>query len=226
MTDDHASPLRPSRALALENIQGNLSPQDRAFRAQATTVALLRDAYHKIESAERLIAAQEKRIRELEDLAATDPLTGLMNRRGFETFFTHELARIRRNNSPGALFVIVDLDRFKPLNDVHGHQCGDACLKFISDHLLKSIRIVDGAARLGGDEFAILLTQTEPERAMARVQDIRRMLNELRVEWNGVKLHIGASIGVAPVAAESDYHNVYLAADRALYEEKKLRQQL
>jgi len=225
MTEEY-SPLRPSHALAIENLQGNVSPLDRSFRAQSTTIALLREAYNKIENADRIIAEQEKRIRQLEDLAATDPLTGLMNRRGFESFFARELARIRRQNSPGALFVIVDLDRFKPLNDMHGHQAGDAALKFIAEHMLKSIRFVDGAARLGGDEFALLLTQTEPERAMMRVHEIRKMLNDLRCDWDSAKLHIGASFGVAAVTAESEYASVYNTADRALYEEKKLRQQV
>ncbi|MDE1153472.1 MAG: GGDEF domain-containing protein [Micavibrio sp.] len=218
-------PLRPSKALTLENLQGNLSPQDRAWRAQSATVAMLKDAYNKLESFERMVADQEKQIRQLEDLAATDPLTGLMNRRGFEKFYEHELARIRRGNSPGALFVIIDLDRFKPLNDCHGHQAGDACLKFIADNLVKSIRIVDGAARLGGDEFAILLTQTEPERAMVRVHELRRMLNDLRLDWNTAKLHIGASFGVAPVTETTEYASAYQAADKALYDEKKLRAQ-
>ncbi len=170
-------------------------------------------------------AEQEKRLLQLEELASTDPLTGLMNRRGFEKFYDYELAHIRRGNSPGALFVIVDLDRFRPLNDHLGHQAGDACLKFIADNLVKSIRLVDGAARLTGDEFAVLLTQTDPERAVVRVNEIRRMLNEIRLEWESERLHIAASFGVAPVFPGSDFNAVYALASRALHDEKKLRRE-
>jgi diguanylate cyclase (GGDEF)-like protein len=194
-----------------------------AWRTQSTTVALLKDAYDQIEAAERRIAEYERRIRQLEDLASTDPLTGLMNRRGFEKFVEHEMARIRRLHSPGALFVLIDLDKFKPLNDLYGHQAGDACLRLVADQLIKSIRVVDGAARFGGDEFALLLTQTDPEKAQVRVNQVRDMLNDLTLRWEGDELHFGASIGCEAVGADSTYAKIYQAADRALYADKKAR---
>ncbi len=194
----------------------NLPPQP------ATTLEEMQGKFAELAAK---FAEQEARLNQLEAVASTDDLTGLMNVRGFEKFFDYELAHIRRGNSPGALFVIVDLDRFGPLNDHHGHQAGDACLKFIADNLVKSIRLVDGAARLRGDEFAILLTQTDPERAVVRVNEIRRMLNEIRLEWKSERLHIAASFGVAPVFPGSDFNGVYNLASRALHEEKKLRRE-
>ncbi|TAL30584.1 MAG: GGDEF domain-containing protein [Alphaproteobacteria bacterium] len=194
-----------------------------AWRTQSTTVALLKDAYDQIEAAERRIAEYESRIRQLEDLASTDPMTGLMNRRGFEKFVEHEMARIRRLHSPGALFVLIDLDKFKPLNDLYGHQAGDACLRLVADQLIKSIRVVDGAARFGGDEFALLLTQTDPEKAQVRVNQVRDTLNNLTLIWEGDELHFGASIGCEAVGADSTYAKTYQAADRALYADKKAR---
>lgn len=193
------------------------------WRTQSTTIALLKDAYDQIEAAERRIDAYERRIRELEELAGTDPLTGLMNRRGFERFFEQEQARIRRLQSPGALFVLIDLDRFKPLNDLYGHQAGDACLKLVAAELLTSIRITDGAARFGGDEFALLLTQTDPEKAKVRVAQVRDTLNDMHLPWEGDELHFGASLGSAPLMAQSAYATIYEAADRALYADKKSR---
>ena len=68
----------------------------------------------------------EKKIRELEELALTDPVTGLMNRRGFEQFFAREHARMRRHETPGSVLLLFDLDKFKEINDTHGHQAGDA----------------------------------------------------------------------------------------------------
>lgn len=196
------------------------------WRTQTATMALLKHAYSQISGAEERISAMERRIRELEDLAATDPLTGLMNRRGFEKFFEQELERIRRHNSPGSLLVLIDLDQFKSINDAYGHQAGDACLKLAGEKLLNSIRILDGAARFGGDEFALLLTQTNPEKALPRVQKIKKILNDMRLEWQGQQLHFGASVGVEPVTAASSYNSAYRHADGNLYADKKRRQDL
>ena len=132
------------------------------------TQALLRDALARLQAAEQIIAAQEKTIRELEDIASTDLLTGLMNRRGLESFFEQELSRMRRGTSEGAVLVMIDLDGFKAINDTYGHKAGDECLKEVATQLLNSIRISDGAARFGGDEFAILLTQTDPKKVLSR----------------------------------------------------------
>lgn len=194
-----------------------------AWRTQSTTIALLKQAYDQIETAERRMAEYESRIRQLEDLAETDPLTGLMNRRGFERLFEQELSRIRRHQSPGALFVLIDLDRFKPLNDLYGHQAGDACLRLVAEHLMKSIRLADGAARFGGDEFALLLTNADPERALVRVQQVRETLNTMHLTWEGDDLCFGASIGSEPVVATSTYDTAYQTTDRALYVDKKAR---
>ena len=193
-------------------------------RAQSMVGGLLRQAHDMLAEAERKLNSQEKKIQQLEDLAATDPLTGLMNRRGFEKFFEHELARIRRHNSPGSLLVLIDLDQFKSINDTYGHQAGDDCLSIVSGHLLKSIRVLDGAARLGGDEFALLLTQTDAEKALGRVSQIRETLNDMSMEFeSGGRHQFSGSLGVAEVIAGSSYAEAYAAADRALYRDKGRR---
>jgi diguanylate cyclase (GGDEF)-like protein len=193
------------------------------WRTQSATMALLKHAYSQIGASEKRIAEQDKRIRELEDLAATDPLTGLMNRRGFEKFYEVEQARIGRKHSPGALFILVDLDLFKPINDTYGHQAGDACLVAVAKKLLQSIRMLDGAARLGGDEFALLLTQLDPENAAIHLEKIRTLLHETSIDWQGHKISVGGSVGVAPVTADSLYDDVYTVADKSLYADKKKR---
>ncbi len=224
---DHLTdkPLREMPAPKPADFSSRKTAFDSWWRTQSATMALLRHAYQKIEEAERRLEAQEHRIQQLEELAETDPLTGLMNRRGFEKFVELEMSRIRRLHSPGALLVLVDLDRFKQINDINGHQAGDECLKLVADHLLKSIRFADGAARFGGDEFAILLTQTAPEKAMARAQKIRQVLNDMRLNWQGEKLHFGASIGIAPATPESDFPALYKQADTGLYADKQDRRQ-
>lgn len=188
---------------------------------QSDPIGPLAQIRQRLEDAERLIAEQEQKIRLLEDLASTDPLTGLMNRRGFDAFFAQELSRIRRGNSPGALLVLIDLDHFKDINDRHGHEAGDACLKRVAQYLLSSIRITDGAARLGGDEFALLLTQTDQDGAQARAEKIRGVLGDMHLHRKGGKLPLRASFGVKAIDEKSDYAEAFRAADHALYRDKK-----
>ena len=196
------------------------------WRTQSATIALLKHAHSQIEASEKKIAEMDRRIRELEDLASTDPLTGLMNRRGFEKFFEMEQARIRRQHSPGALLILIDLDLFKPINDTYGHLAGDACLQEISRRILQSIRMLDGAARLGGDEFALLLTQLDPEKEAIYMEKFRNLLDSISFEWQGVKIDFGATIGTAHVTAEGSYTNVYNVADTNLYISKNKRRQI
>lgn len=201
-------------------LQAPLGWQDNPAMARA----LLRDAWKRLQDAEAVIAEQEQRIRELEDLASTDALTSLMNRRGLETFFEQELSRIRRGNSPGALLVLIDLDRFKAINDTHGHQAGDACLKIVASHIMDNIRFTDGAARLGGDEFAILLTQTDAIKVADRVKIIRAALDNITFDWQGTQLNCGGSVGTAPVTSDdAGFASSYQKADAALYADKSRR---
>lgn len=193
------------------------------WRTQSATMALLKHAHTMIDDAEKRLAEQEKKIRQLEALASTDMLTCLMNRRGFESFFEQEQERIRRGSSSGALLVLIDLDRFKEINDSHGHQAGDACLKAVATELQRFVRVVDGAARFGGDEFAILLTNTDSDKAGVRLQSLRDLLNNIHLEWNGQRLFFGASLGFEEVKSGVTYAAAYHAADTSLYADKKKR---
>lgn len=216
--------LRPAKGKTIQdNAPQTLSRLDDSWRAKGTTIALLKNAYNKIEDAERVIAEQTRRIQQLEEMAATDPLTGLMNRRGFEKFFEGERARIRRGISPGALFALIDLDKFKPLNDRHGHPAGDACLKMVAEVLLTSLRITDGVARFGGDEFALLLTQTAPDAAVTKIETVREALGHMHMTWRGEHITLGASIGTLPVSAHSEYLATYGGVDLMLAADKKRR---
>jgi diguanylate cyclase (GGDEF)-like protein len=203
---------------------------DDQWHRQAEALALLHQANARILEAEQHIAEQEKKIQELEGLAATDPLTGLMNRRGFEDFFIQELERTRRHNTFGSVLLLIDLDKFKQINDTHGHLAGDACLKVVGECLKKHIRSVDAAARIGGDEFAVMLSHTDPEKAANCVHQIKQALNSLTVAWSDawgpMTLKIGASVGIKHVFDTSSFETAYHGADKALYNDKKARKEL
>jgi diguanylate cyclase (GGDEF)-like protein len=131
-----------------------------------------------------------------QSLARHDPLTGLANRRHFLEELERRLGLVGEECNAFAL-MFVDLDRFKPINDVHGHAIGDQLLQVIATRLSSCIRDDSFAARLGGDEFAVLLEGPGGRDGVAAAA--RRVLHELStpIQVNGLKLAVGASIGIA-----------------------------
>lgn len=221
MTETAALPtatLPPSAALPIDIV---VSVPHHLHNA---TAALLSEAQNRLSAAEKMIAAQEKRIRELEALASSDALTGLLNRRGFENFVAQTRARHQRNHhAPAGCLLLIDLDRFKFINDTCGHAAGDACLKKVAEILTNNLRVLDGIARFGGDEFAVLLPDTDSTAAAARIEALREAIHHIDVEYHGQTLHFGASLGAADLDADSSYSDIFCRADRALYADKQRR---
>jgi diguanylate cyclase (GGDEF)-like protein len=149
--------------------------------------------------------------------ARTDPLTGMLNRRGFGERFEVEVERAARTSEPFAL-VLGDIDHFKALNDEHGHIAGDEALAAIGEALRAGCRTIDTAARIGGEEFALLLPGTGSDEAHEAAERLRVAVGEL-VGPDGAPLTISFGVVEHPVhgAAWSD---LMRAADAALYEAK------
>ncbi len=131
-----------------------------------------------------------------QSLARHDPLTGLANRRHFLEELQRRVGLVAQEQSAFAL-MFIDLDRFKPINDVHGHAVGDDLLRTIGSRLAACTREDSFVARLGGDEFAVLLEGPATREAVAAAA--KRMLSELAapIVVNGLKLAVGASVGIA-----------------------------
>ena len=170
-----------------------------------------------------LVAYQHDRIgalvHRLTDAARTDPLTGLLNRRGFEETFKTELERARRNGRPLTV-VAGDLDGFKLVNDQHGHHAGDEALQALAADLLKWKRRIDVAARLGGEEFALLLPDTDERGAFLVAERLRRAVQRTFSEQ---PLPVTISFGVATWPDHGQETETLLrAADEALYAAKDL----
>ncbi|MGU3545007.1 diguanylate cyclase domain-containing protein [Methylobacterium sp. A52T] len=135
------------------------------------------------------------RLAELSRRAERDPLTGLANRRGFEARF--EAGTDGAGPDPLAALLLIDLDGFKPVNDVHGHAAGDLCLRRSAARLAAVCRDAALVARIGGDEFAVLLRA--PVDPLALVERGRRVVAALSrpIPYRGRELRIGASVGIA-----------------------------
>jgi diguanylate cyclase (GGDEF)-like protein len=160
-----------------------------------------------------------ERMRELERQASQDALTGLGNRRRFEEDLAVAMARSRRDRTTGALLVL-DLDRFKRVNDVHGHPAGDQLIKEVAEVLRQRTRASDSLARLGGDEFAVILPRCSREEALIAAEAIAEEIRRRHPE-DGLD-PVTVSIGIAMFAADpqTSVATVVSDADAAMYAAK------
>jgi diguanylate cyclase (GGDEF)-like protein/PAS domain S-box-containing protein len=150
-------------------------------------------------------------------LASHDPLTGLLNRREFETRLERALESARTEGRTHALCYL-DLDQFKIVNDTSGHIAGDELLKMLAHHLQKEIRVSDVLARLGGDEFGVILEDCSIDKARRIADGLRRSIKDFRFVWQNRSFEVGVSIGLVPITAESgSLTDVLAAADSACY---------
>ena len=164
---------------------------------------------------------QRAREREARHLAEMDPLTELGNRRGFEVHLHQAITRVERTGQAASLMYI-DLDRFKPVNDTFGHLAGDAVLWAVASVLRHGVRDSDVVARLGGDEFAVILSGCSPRRAARIGGELLHTLANLSIPWDQHQLRIGASIGIAPLAAGMSVDQAVAAADAQCYRAKAM----
>lgn len=168
--------------------------------------------------AHNITAHREEEAR-LQRLAERDPLTGLLNRSGFELYLSSHL---REGSGPTLALLYIDLDHFKPVNDAHGHATGDEVLRLFAERLQRQVRPTDAVARLGGDEFAVVLTGLPSAAPASVVAD--KIIAAARVPFavGGQEIVIGASVGVTYGALPGDrIEDIVSRADRLLYAAKR-----
>ncbi len=154
----------------------------------------------------------------LEQLARTDPLTGTLNRRAILERLAQETARAARENSSIGVGVL-DIDRFKLINDTYGHGVGDGVLQVVVNRSKAALRSQDALGRTGGDEFLVMLPRAEPSQAESVLERIREAVAQRPVEVAGLQLAVTLSIGGATSRGESAAELVRWADD-ALYQAK------
>nr|WP_315248903.1 diguanylate cyclase [uncultured Duganella sp.] len=182
--------------------------------------AYLRRRQHELEAMVETRTAELRATQaQLETLAYGDPLTGLSNRRLFNDELRHLVAQTERGG-PAFTLLLIDLDRFKPVNDTLGHDAGDALLAATAERLRAAVREADRPFRLGGDEFAVLLSQTAERDTLEPV--CARILANLAapLPHGAAVIEISASIGAAVHCAGDSHEQLYKRADIALYDAK------
>lgn len=183
---------------------------------------LLDEANRELEKKVKERTAElEQANRRLERLAITDELTGLFNRRHLVHKLDMESARAWRYHNHLALLML-DLDRFKEINDRYGHACGDYILKEVAQILDDNTRSSDIVARFGGEEFTIILLETDGDRAYKVAENLRRIIYEKKFEYEGQPIHLSVSIGLATypdVALSPD--ELLRKSDQAMYQAKE-----
>ncbi|WP_373185146.1 GGDEF domain-containing protein [Halopseudomonas sp.] len=183
--------------------------------------ALFMETVQVNQSLQAEIKRREELEVELKLQATTDPLTGLLNRRQYETLFRREQERVRRHAGKLSLCV-TDLDHFKKINDDHGHDVGDQVLKHISDLFVETLRHTDIVGRFGGEEFILLLPDTDLDNAMVVIDRLREKLQASPVEADDKEIRITATFAVTEVNAEDvTIEDVIRRADKALYRGKE-----
>jgi diguanylate cyclase (GGDEF)-like protein len=176
---------------------------------------LMADVQHAVDNLDTTI-------RSLQGLSGTDHLTGLPNRRGGEEHLAADLARAKRG---GAILTVAvgDVNNFKAINDTHGHQAGDVCIRHVARVIRRNIREGDWLARWGGDEFIMSLWDASvfatPEAVLGRIS---RGLKESPVRLPlGEELLLSISVGASRYAGEDDIRELLAKADAAMYEAKR-----
>lgn len=155
-------------------------------------------------------------------LSITDELTGLSNRRCFDSTFEKEFLRAQRYNNKLTL-VMFDIDHFKMVNDTYGHQCGDYILKQVSNAALQTFRKTDTVFRFGGEEFVVILTETDIEQAKIPLERFRKTIETLDLNYESNKINITVSIGACQLTENITSKEEFLhKTDDALYEAKNL----
>lgn len=167
-----------------------------------------------------VLMCSDRLYQELERQAMTDALTGIRNRRTLNEQATQALALAQRHARPLAL-LLIDVDHFKQINDMYGHDAGDAALQLLATALQRALRSEDLCGRLGGEEFVAVLPESDEGAARASAERLRHAVEHLAFNVYGVPVPLRVSIGVAVMCEGDEFADLLRRADLAMYAAKR-----
>ena len=216
-TDDKLFNEEKSKQIADIQVRYETEQKEREAEIYRLKYVELARANEKIEKAHNELS---KAYRKLELISRSDPLTELLNRRGFLERVTYEIHRYERSGKAFSI-VIADIDNFKSFNDSYGHDCGDFILKTIAKIVRKTLRKQDSIGRWGGDEFIFLLPETPIEGAIVVAEKLKKKISEFHFSYKRNKLFVTMSFGASTIDKSLDIDICIKKADEALYRAKK-----
>ena len=193
----------------------------REFTRSTSTLQLTVDASHReLGEIRRQLDQANGELKRAKELAHTDPLTGLSNRRALSELIVRDIARAHRTKEAFCV-AILDIDHFKRVNDRYGHAAGDQALMHVAFVAKSGVRETDAICRYGGEEFIILLPGASAEGAYFVIDRMRKMVEKTPFMFGGAKITLRYSAGVAELQADEDAEGLLERADRALYQAKR-----
>lgn len=174
----------------------------------------------RLDSTRELIEQHALDIKCQLDQLLLDAVSGIQNRRAFDSEMRRRFVEWQRYGRPFSL-ILLDIDHFKHVNDEHGHPEGDRLLRAIGRVLLRELREIDTPARIGGDEFAAILPETELADAGALGDRLRTEIANLQIDSGGTPISVTMSVGVSSIVQCSDVETMIRQADEALYASKR-----
>jgi diguanylate cyclase (GGDEF)-like protein len=207
-----------SRAAERQREKASAAAKSAPPKARSTAMRLAAE----IDALKAELKATRARIADLESKIDEDPLTGLLNRRGFERALERGLAYVRRYGTAAALLYL-DLDRFKPINDRYGHAVGDWVLGRVARLVAGHVRASDVVARVGGDELVALVWNVNAAQAADKARALEAMIEGESFEHAGRRLELGLSVGAVSLTAGDTVAGALARADEAMYARKRER---
>ncbi|RZO68123.1 MAG: GGDEF domain-containing protein [Parvularculaceae bacterium] len=182
----------------------------------------LTELMQEVSSLRQELSVTKARMEELTQMAYTDPLTGVYNRRAFVTELNRTVALVNRHPQPASL-AFFDLDNMKSINDNYGHAGGDLAVQHVASVIKQNIRESDVIGRLGGDEFGVVFNYAGPEIAGEKVASLQEIVRSTPITLEDKTFSVTVTAGVAPIRRGESAEAALDLADAAMYDGKKGR---
>ena len=193
-----------------------IPPEEMTARVQQAILGLMEE----VDSLRRELDTTNRRLRQMEDVADTDPLLPIPNRRAFVRELNRMISFAERYGTPSTL-MFIDLNDMKKINDTYGHEAGDKALQHIAALLEQHVRGTDVIGRLGGDEFGVILAQADETVGAQKAQDLATIISQQPLMLGNEKVHMSLAFGTYTFRSGDEPNDALHKADQAMYENKK-----